>query len=71
MRSETERPEAVAAGGVKLVGTDAESIVVETGRLLDDESEYRRMGRRVSPYGDGHAAERIVEILRQDLARQG
>ncbi len=69
LRSETERPEAVAAGGVKLVGTDAESIVVETGRLLDDESEYRRMGRRASPYGDGHAAERIVEILRQDLAR--
>jgi len=64
MRTETERPEAVTAGVVKLVGTDSECIVAETQRLLDDQTAYCAMARGVSPYGDGHAAERIVHVLR-------
>ena len=63
MRETTERPEAVSAGTVRLVGTDRERIVSETERLLTDEAEYRRMSHAHNPYGDGHAAERIVEIL--------
>ncbi len=63
MRRETERPEAVEAGTVKLVGTDSERIIAETERLLYDADEYRRMAHAVSPYGDGHAAERIVAAL--------
>jgi UDP-N-acetylglucosamine 2-epimerase (non-hydrolysing) len=63
MRETTERPEAVSAGTVRLVGTDRERIVSETARLLTDDAEYRRMSQAHNPYGDGHAAERIVEIL--------
>lgn len=63
MRDKTERPEAVAAGTVKLVGTDAGRIVHEAERLLDDEAEYCRMARIHNPYGDGHASERIREAL--------
>jgi UDP-N-acetylglucosamine 2-epimerase (non-hydrolysing) len=63
MRGTTERPEAVSAGTVRLVGTDRERIVSETERLLTDEAEYQRMSHAHNPYGDGHAAERIVEIL--------
>lgn len=63
MRETTERPEAVQAGTVKLVGTDRERIVGEAVRLLDDEAEYRRMARVHNPYGDGHASERIVEAI--------
>src|ERR1700733_1134548 len=55
MREKTERPEAVAAGTVKLVGTDADSIVREAERLLDDKAEYGRMARIHNPYGDGRA----------------
>lgn len=64
MRETTERPEAVAAGTVKLVGTDREKIVTETERLLEDSAAYRSMALAHNPYGDGHAAERIVEILK-------
>lgn len=64
LRHETERPEAVKAGVVKLVGTDTDTIVYETQRLLDDEVAYHHMARGVSPYGDGHAASRIVKILK-------
>jgi UDP-N-acetylglucosamine 2-epimerase (non-hydrolysing) len=64
LRHETERPEAVQEGVVKLVGTDFDVIVSEAQRLLDDESAYRAMARGISPYGDGHSAERIVETLR-------
>ena len=64
LREETERPEAVAEGVVKLVGTSAERILAEAQRLLDDGDAYRAMARGVSPYGDGHAAERIVGVLR-------
>ena len=63
MRNKTERPEAVAAGTVKLVGTDEERIVAEATRLLDDEGEYTRMTRVHNPYGDGHASERIADAL--------
>jgi UDP-N-acetylglucosamine 2-epimerase (non-hydrolysing) len=65
LRDETERPEAVAQGVVKLVGPNYERIVEEAQRLLDNESDYRGMARGVSPYGDGHAAERIVKTLRE------
>jgi len=63
LREKTERPEAVEAGTVKLVGTDEEQIVGETTRLLDDGDEYRRMTRVHNPYGDGRACGRIAEIL--------
>jgi UDP-N-acetylglucosamine 2-epimerase (non-hydrolysing) len=63
LREVTERPEAVEAGTVRLVGTDRERIVAETMRLLEDVEEYGRMARAMNPYGDGHAAERIVEAL--------
>ena len=65
LRHETERPEAVEEGVVKLVGTDFDAIVLEAQRLLDDESAYRAMARGVSPYGDGHAAARIVNVLKE------
>jgi UDP-N-acetylglucosamine 2-epimerase (non-hydrolysing) len=65
LRDETERPEAVTMGVVKLVGPNYERIVKETQRLLDDESAYRQMARGISPYGDGHGAERIVKSLRE------
>jgi UDP-N-acetylglucosamine 2-epimerase (non-hydrolysing) len=63
LREVTERPEGVDAGTVKVIGTDGERIVAETARLLDDRTEYERMARAVNPYGDGHAAERIVQAL--------
>lgn len=69
LRDETERPEAVDQGVVKLVGPNYESIVKEAQRLLDDEDAYRAMARGVSPYGDGHAAERIVSVLREHFTR--
>ena len=65
LRDETERPEAVDQGVVKLVGPNYESIVKEAQRLLDDDDAYRSMARGVSPYGDGRAAERIVKVLRE------
>ena len=63
MRETTERPEAVDAGTVKLVGTDFEKIVSEASRLIDDKDYYNRMSQAVNPYGDGHASERIVQFL--------
>lgn len=68
LRDETERPEAVEQGVVKLVGSDYERIVEEAQRLLDDKVAYQAMARGVSPYGDGHAAERIVKTLREYFA---
>ena len=65
LREKTERPEAVEAGTVKLVGTDEGRIVAEAARLLDDPAEYARMTRLHNPYGDGHASERIADILAQ------
>ncbi|WP_035059517.1 non-hydrolyzing UDP-N-acetylglucosamine 2-epimerase [Andreprevotia chitinilytica] len=63
MRNTTERPEAVAAGTVKLVGTNRVQIVQEAVRLLDDADTYLAMSRAHNPYGDGLAAKRITEIL--------
>jgi UDP-N-acetylglucosamine 2-epimerase (non-hydrolysing) len=63
MREATERPEGVQAGILKLVGTETSRIVQEATRLLDDASVYAEMAKVANPYGDGHAAERIVEAL--------
>jgi UDP-N-acetylglucosamine 2-epimerase (non-hydrolysing) len=65
LRTETERPEAIEAGVAKLVGVEREAIVREAERLLDDPDHYAQMARGGSPYGDGRAAARIVEALRQ------
>jgi len=65
MRTTTERPEAVDAGTVQLVGTDAARIVAEATRLLDDETAYEAMSRAHNPYGDGLASKRIAEIIVQ------
>src|SRR5262249_30024568 len=70
MRERTERPEAVDAGTVKLVGTDPRKIVGEAARLLDDEPEYRRRSRIHNPYGDGHASERIAGAITDWFARR-
>lgn len=64
MRDTTERPEAIDAGTVKLVGTDAELITTEVQRLLDDEALYKQMSRAHNPYGDGKASQRIAEFLK-------
>lgn len=63
LRDVTEREEGITAGTARLVGTDYDKIVSEVSRLLTDQSAYDDMARAVSPYGDGHAAERIVDIL--------
>ena len=63
MRETTERPEGIEAGTAKLVGTDAERIVSEITRLLDDEAAYVAMARAHNPFGDGNSAARIVELL--------
>lgn len=65
MRDTTERPEAVEAGTVKLVGTDAEAIVTNVTALLKDKEMYRRMSETHNPYGDGRACERILSALLQ------
>ena len=63
LRAVTERPEAVDAGTVRLVGTDYATIIMNAGKLLDDPVTYQQMARALNPYGDGHAAERIVRAL--------
>ena len=63
MRDTTERPEALEAGTVKLVGTDYDKIVHEVSVLLDDAAQYEHMSKAVNPYGDGKACERIVHCL--------
>ena len=63
LRNTTERPEGIAAGTLKLVGTDSDVIYRETLRLLTDAAEYDRMSRACNPYGDGHASERIVDAI--------
>jgi UDP-N-acetylglucosamine 2-epimerase (non-hydrolysing) len=68
MRRETERPEGLAAGTLRLVGTDPDTIVAQSRRLLRDEDGlYSAMARASNPYGDGHASERIVAALRWKL----
>lgn len=68
LREETERPEAVEAGVVKLVGTQTASIVNAVQLMLDDAHEYGKVARGVSPYGDGKAAQRIFDVIREQLA---
>jgi len=68
LREITERPEAVEVGVAKVVGTQTEHIIKEVERLLMGETEYRRMAKKLNPYGDGHAAERIVNNLLNDIA---
>jgi UDP-N-acetylglucosamine 2-epimerase (non-hydrolysing) len=63
MRETTERPEGIEAGTARLVGTDADRIVAEVGHLLDDPAAYAAMARAHNPFGDGHSAARIVELL--------
>jgi len=67
MRNVTERPEAVDAGIVKLVGSSKDAIVESIQQLLDDQELYGRMSNAHNPYGDGHACSRIVGILREAL----
>lgn len=67
LRDTTERPEAVEAGTVKLIGTAYEDVLRETNRLLDDEEHYRSMAEAANPYGDGRACQRIIKaILRKN-----
>lgn len=63
MRNETERPEGIRAGTLELIGTEPAAIVAAARRLLEDEAHYARMAHAHNPYGDGHAAERIVQWL--------
>ena len=70
MRDTTERPEAVQAGTVKLVGTDYDRIVNEISSLLDDPAYYKTMSEAVNPYGDGKACPRIVSFIRSFLKNQ-
>jgi UDP-N-acetylglucosamine 2-epimerase (non-hydrolysing) len=67
LRELTERPEAVEAGTVILVGSDSEKIYNLTNKLLDDQEFYSKMSDLINPYGDGKAAERIIEILSKEL----
>ncbi|SCX47937.1 non-hydrolyzing UDP-N-acetylglucosamine 2-epimerase [Nitrosospira sp. Nsp1] len=71
LRRETERPEAVQEGVVRLVGSDFEEITAVTQHLLDDGMAYKKMARGVSPYGDGKAAGRIAAVLRDYFATCG
>jgi UDP-N-acetylglucosamine 2-epimerase (non-hydrolysing) len=64
LRENTERPEGVTAGTARLVGTSADRILLEAGRLLDDPVAYSSMARRHNPYGDGHASERIADAIK-------
>ncbi len=69
MRETTERPEGVAAGTAKLIGTDEDRIVSEIFTLLDDAGVYAAMARAHNPFGDGHAAARIAETIAETLAK--
>ena len=65
MRNNTERPEALDAGTVKLVGTDYDKIVNEVSQLLESDEAYNKMSKAVNPYGDGLACERIVNFMKE------
>lgn len=70
MRDTTERPEGIAAGTLKLVGTEEETIYKEFSRLLSDKDEYEAMSKASNPYGDGHACERIADVLIQESMKK-
>ena len=63
LRNTTERPEGIEAGTLRLVGTDEETIYQMFSELLNNKIEYEKMSRASNPYGDGHASERIADIL--------
>ena len=63
LRTETERPEAVEAGTVKVVGVESDTIYEEAKRLLDVDSAYQKMAKAINPYGDGHASEKITKAI--------
>lgn len=63
LRKETERPEAVKAGTVRLAGTVESEIIEHASKLLEEKEDYEKMAKSVNPYGDGHASERIVQVL--------
>lgn len=67
MRNTTERPEAVTAGTVKLVGTDRKKIVMETSKLLDNQGIYHKMSKAHNPYGDGKACDRVLKFLKKEI----
>jgi UDP-N-acetylglucosamine 2-epimerase (non-hydrolysing) len=69
MRETTERPEGVTAGTARLVGTDEDRIVTEIFTLLDDKAAYEAMARAHNPFGDGHAAARIVELIANEVGQ--
>jgi len=69
LRDTTERPEAIAAGTVKLIGIEQERIIAETSSLLTNPTAYRKMAAAVNPYGDGRAAERILQAIRYFFRR--
>lgn len=69
LRDETERPEAVISGGVKLTGTDTQKIIKNVDLLLSDKNEYDKMAKSRNPYGDGHASKRIADILIDKLLK--
>ena len=69
MRTETERPEAVDAGTVKVVGVDENVIYNNANELLNNKAFYDNMAHAVNPYGDGHASERIAEILINEVCK--
>jgi len=71
LREVTERPEGIAAGTVRLVGASTIKIIAEAKRLLNDPSEHDKMAQAVNPYGDGHAAERIVQAILDDVPNIG
>ena len=64
MRDSSERPEAIKAGTVKLVGTDYAKIIEESQKLIDDENEYNKMSKAYNPYGDGKASLKILNFIK-------
>jgi len=68
-RDTSERPEGIEAGSARLVGTDIETIVAETQKLLNNDDAYKRMSNAINPYGDGKASKRIVEIISKHFRR--
>ena len=70
LRDRTERPEAIEAGTARIVGTDYDRILAEVDRLLTDPDAYRAMAVARNPFGDGHAAERIVRALRGEYGTE-
>ncbi len=69
MRDTSERPEGIEAGSARLVGTDIETIVAETQKLLNNNDEYKRVSNVINPYGDGKASKRIVRIISEHFRR--